>query len=90
MFRSHGCTVPALCAGKRGFCEGEKISDITVKGNRRIESSGSRAIKLKAGDTLYSDKTDADLRAIHKPTISWMSRSQFGIGQGYGSGLYRS
>ena len=49
------------------FAEGEKISEIAVKGNRRIESSLIlNAIKLKAGDTLYSDKTDADLRSIHK------------------------
>jgi outer membrane protein insertion porin family len=49
------------------FAEGEKISEIAVKGNRRIESSVIlNAIKLKAGDTLYSDKTDADLRSIHK------------------------
>lgn len=49
------------------FAEGEKISEISVKGNRRIESSVIlNAIKLKVGDTLYSDKTDADLRSIHK------------------------
>jgi outer membrane protein insertion porin family len=49
------------------FAEGEKISEISIKGNRRIEKSVIlNAIKLKAGDTLYSDKTDADLRAIHK------------------------
>lgn len=45
--------------------EGEKIAEITVKGNRRIESTViMNAVRLKAGDTLYSDKTDADLRAI--------------------------
>lgn len=47
--------------------EGEKIAEITIKGNRRIETTVIlNAIKLKAGDILYSDKTDADLRAIHK------------------------
>ncbi len=49
------------------WAEGEKITEIAVKGNRRIESAAIlNAIKLKAGDTLYSDKTDADLRAIYK------------------------
>ena len=47
--------------------EGEKIAEISVKGNRRIEEAAIlNAIKLKSGDTLYTDKTDADLRAIYK------------------------
>lgn len=47
--------------------EGEKIVEVAVKGNRRIESAAIlNVITLKAGDTLYSDKTDADLRAIYK------------------------
>ena len=55
----------ALPTGARA--EGEKIVDIVVKGNKRIESPVIlNAIKLKAGDSLYTDKTDADLRAIYK------------------------
>jgi len=47
--------------------EGEKIAEIAVSGNRRIETAAILgAVKLKAGDTLFSDKTDADLRAIYK------------------------
>lgn len=47
--------------------EGEKLSSITVKGNRRIEAAAIlNAVSLKPGDTLYSDKTDADITAIYK------------------------
>jgi outer membrane protein insertion porin family len=49
------------------FCEGEKIVEVTIKGNRRIERAAIlNAVKMKAGDTLYSDKTDADIRSIYK------------------------
>lgn len=55
-----------LALTQTAFAEGEKIAEISVRGNRRIETSViQNAIKLKVGDTLYSDKTDADLRAIH-------------------------
>lgn len=38
-----------------------------VEGNRRIEAAAIlNVVKMKAGDTLYSDKTDADLRAIYQ------------------------
>nr|WP_223913372.1 outer membrane protein assembly factor BamA [Geobacter sp. AOG1] len=47
--------------------EGEKITDIQVKGNRRIEAAAIlNAVRLKAGDLLYADKVDADIRAIYK------------------------
>ena len=40
---------------------------LIVKGNRRIETSTVlNVVKLKAGDTLEGDKTDADIRAIYK------------------------
>jgi len=56
-----------LALAGSAFAEGEKISEISIKGNRRIEKSVIlNAIKLKVGDTLYSDKTDADLHAIYK------------------------
>lgn len=56
-----------LAFAATAMAEGEKITEVAVKGNRRIESAAIlNAIKLKAGDTLYSDKTDADLRAIYK------------------------
>jgi outer membrane protein insertion porin family len=47
--------------------EGEKITDVKVKGNRRIETAAIlNVIKLKSGDYLYADKADADIRAIFK------------------------
>lgn len=53
--------------GAAAWAEGEKIAEIIVSGNRRIETSAIlSAIKLKAGDTLFNDKTDADLRAIYR------------------------
>ncbi|MFZ3207643.1 MAG: outer membrane protein assembly factor BamA [Geobacteraceae bacterium] len=46
--------------------EGEKISDIVIKGNRRIETSAIlNVVKLKAGDLLFADKVDADVRSIY-------------------------
>lgn len=49
------------------FAEGEKILDVLVKGNRRIESAAIlNVVKLKAGDTLYLEKVDADVMAIYK------------------------
>lgn len=56
----------ALLAGF-ARAEGEKITDIQVKGNRRIESAAIlNAIRLKSGDLLYADKVDADIRAIYR------------------------
>lgn len=55
-----------FCAGF-ACAEGEKIVEVVVKGNRRIEKSAVlNVIKMKAGDTLESDKTDTDIRAIYK------------------------
>lgn len=49
------------------FGEGEKIVEVTVKGNQRIERAAiMEVVKMKAGDTLYSDKTDADIRSIYR------------------------
>lgn len=47
--------------------EGEKIVEVQVKGNRRIESAAIlNVLKIHAGDTLYNEKTDTDIRAIYK------------------------
>lgn len=55
-----------LATASAVFAEGENITEISVKGNRRIETQVIlNAIKLKVGDTLFSDKADADLRAIY-------------------------
>ena len=49
------------------FAEGEKVVQVVVKGNRRIEQSAIlNVVKMKAGDILEGDKTDSDIRAIHK------------------------
>lgn len=49
------------------YAEGEKLAEIKVQGNSRIESATIlNAIKMRAGDTLYNDMTDADIRAIYK------------------------
>lgn len=62
-------TVFVLQLFSAGFAnaQGEKIVDVVIKGNRRIEKSTVlNVIKMKAGDTLESDKTDSDIRAIYK------------------------
>jgi len=47
--------------------EEEKLLEVRIHGNRRIESAAIlNVVKFKAGDVLYVDKTDADIRAIHK------------------------
>lgn len=47
--------------------EGEKIIDVRVKGNRRVETAAiTNALSLKTGDLLYAEKVDADVRAVYK------------------------
>lgn len=47
--------------------EGEKIAEVRISGNRRIESSAIlNVVQLKAGDIIANDRTDADIRAIYK------------------------
>ncbi len=47
--------------------DGEKIVDVQIQGNRRIESAAIlNVLKVRAGDTLFGDKTDADIRSIYK------------------------
>ena len=49
------------------FAEGEKLVEVRIQGNRRIESTSIlNVIAVRAGDTLYNDKTDTDIRAIYK------------------------
>jgi len=55
-----------FCAGFAS-AEAEKIVEVVVKGTRRIEKSAVlNVVKMKAGDTLESEKTDSDIRAIYK------------------------
>lgn len=60
--------LPALiCFSSLAYAEGEKLVEIRIQGNRRIESAAIlNVIKMHAGDTLFNDKTDADIRAIYK------------------------
>lgn len=47
--------------------DGEKITDIVVRGNRRIDASAIlNIISVKPGDTVSGDRTDSDIKAIFK------------------------
>lgn len=64
-------TTAALCAllltPQVSRAEGDKVVDIVVRGNHRIESSAIlNQIKVKPGDTLSDDRTDADVRAVYR------------------------
>ncbi|WP_298268188.1 outer membrane protein assembly factor BamA [Geobacter sp.] len=62
-----GIVTACVISAPSAHAEGEKIVDIKVRGNRRVESAAIlNAIKLKAGDILYGEKVDADLRSIYK------------------------
>jgi outer membrane protein insertion porin family len=56
------CTL--FCGAATG--EEEKIGEITIKGNRRIETAVIlNLLKLKAGEPLDAEKVDGDIRAIY-------------------------
>ncbi|MBI5483876.1 MAG: outer membrane protein assembly factor BamA [Deltaproteobacteria bacterium] len=60
-------SIAAISCSSSARAEGEKLLEVQVQGNRRIESAAIlNVVKFKSGDTLYSDKTDADIRAIYK------------------------
>jgi outer membrane protein insertion porin family len=49
------------------FSLGEKLADVTVAGNHRIDSAVVLgAIKTKPGDVLTAEAVDADIRSIYK------------------------
>ena len=59
--------IALMFAERPAHAEGEKISEVVVRGNRRIEASAILgAISIKSGDTLDAARTDADIRAIFK------------------------
>ena len=59
--------VALLLADQTAYADGEKISEVVVRGNRRVEASAIlNATGIKAGDTLDGDRTDADIRSIYK------------------------
>lgn len=56
-----------LLTSETARAEGDKVADVVVRGNRRIESSAIlNAVATKVGDSLDNDRTDADIRAIFK------------------------
>jgi len=47
------------------MAEQVKIKEVVIKGNRRIESPAiTNVIKVKAGDNLFEDKIDEDIKAV--------------------------
>lgn len=62
-----GLLVAVLLADRAAYADGEKIIDIVVRGNQRVEASAIlSATAIKTGDRLDADRTDADVRAIYK------------------------
>lgn len=79
LFKTFGGSVPsfqnifltlsmvAAVGTTTAHAEGEKLVEVQIKGNRRIESAAiQNVLKVRAGDTLYNDKTDTDIRSIYK------------------------
>ncbi len=49
------------------MAEGERIAEVRIAGNRRIETDAIRnTVAIKVGDLLYADKVDTDVRSIFK------------------------
>ncbi len=61
------CVLLQLLAVGAASAEGDKIVEVVVKGNRRIEKAAIlNAVKIKAGDVISGEATDADVRSIYK------------------------
>ena len=59
--------IALVLANQPAHADGEKITEVVVRGNRRVEASAILgATAIKAGDTLDSDRTDVDIRSIFK------------------------
>ena len=59
--------VTFISCSTHAYAEDEKLVEIRIEGNRRIESAAIlNVVKVKAGDILLGDKTDTDIRAIYK------------------------
>ncbi len=59
--------IAVICSSSPARAEGEKLVEIRIQGNRRIESAVIlNTVKMRAGDTLSDEKADADIRAIYK------------------------
>jgi len=59
--------IALVLADQPAHADGEKIAEVVVRGNRRVEASAILgATAIKPGDTLDGDRTDADIRSIFK------------------------
>ncbi len=62
-----GLVAAAVFAAQPCLADGEKIAEIAVQGNRRIESSAViNAAALKIGDALQAEQTDAAVKAVFR------------------------
>jgi outer membrane protein insertion porin family len=60
------CVLQLVVSGT-AWADGEMIVEVRIKGNHRIEPAAIlNVVSIKAGDTLYDEKTDTDIRAIYK------------------------
>lgn len=56
-----------LFSTELALADGAQIAEISIRGNRRIESSAIlNVIKSKAGEPVDSDRVDADIRSVFK------------------------
>ena len=59
--------IALVLADQPAYADGEKITEVVVRGNRRVEASAILgATAIKPGDTLDGDRTDADIRSIFR------------------------
>ena len=59
--------IALISCSNLAYAEGEKLAEVRIQGNKRIESAAIlNVIKIRAGDILFNDKTDADIRAIYQ------------------------
>ena len=62
-----GAVVGLVLAAQPCFADGEKITEVVVRGNRRIEASAVlNAGAIKVGDTVQVDRTDTAVKSIYK------------------------
>ena len=63
----HAVLIASISLSSLAQAESEQPVEIRIQGNRRIESAAIlNVVKMRAGDPLSDEKTDADIRAIYK------------------------
>lgn len=66
LYRFTTALLLTLLLSVNALAEGEKIAEVVVSGNRRIENTAVfNVIKAKAGENLYAAKLDEDVKAIY-------------------------